>query len=415
MAPRRDVRKAVGADDALTEEAIAQGVNAALRLLVDSGQVALAISALRTRGLDGFLNALDWDNFSAELTEALQTPIGGVYLSKAFRAMQDLSSATALLDFEALEGRAINFATTQAGARVVQVTREVREQVRGITILGQLGGFTGKEQARLISQFIPLHSRFAQAVENTFTRTLESAVRDGKTLEQARTAAANAAEKQAKRLTRVRADAIARTETLTASNTGRFEGWAAEIQGGNYSAESRKEWVAGTNACDVCDPSTGEVVMWDQPFENGKMMPPMHVNCRCTAVLLPPEVALRGPTSPTSPAALDEQKRRRQQQRAEGKEPGGSSAPAARKPHKNPESAPDRKLNAGDITNAQGQAIAASSLAVTRGQITMAEHRKYTRSITGTDSKGRLVREPAPISYDASGGVVIPSSGRTVA
>lgn len=411
----RSLQKAIGSDDALTEEAIARGVSAALGLLVDSGQLAAAVTALRSRGLEAFLNMLDWDQFSADMTDALQTPLAGVYLSKAFRAMQDLSEATAFLDFEALEGRAINFATTQAGARVVQVTREVRDQVRGITILGQLGGFTAKEQARLVSQFIPLHSRFQQAVENTFTRTLDASVRDGKTLDVARGLAAAAAEKHAKRLTKTRATAIARTETLTASNTGRFEGWAAEIRAGNYSADSRKEWVAGTNACDVCDPSTGEVVPWDQPFENGVMMPPMHVNCRCTAVILPPSIELRGPTAPTSPEALAEAKRRRAQQRAEGKEPDGPSVPRPHAVHKRPASNPDRPLNAGDVTNAQGQAIASSALAAARGQITMAEHRAYARSVTGTDSTGRQVRDPAPITYDASGGIVLPNTGRTVA
>lgn len=53
--------------------------------------------------------------------------------------------------------------------------------------------------------------------------------------------------------------------------------------------------------------------------------------------------------------------------------------------------APDRRLNAGDLTAEQGNTIAAMAQAVSRGELTNAEYRRRVREITGTDTRGRSV------------------------
>jgi hypothetical protein len=130
-------------------------------------------------------------------------------------------------------------------------------------------------------------------VDNTWRRTYERLIRDGQSESAARIAADRAADRQAVALLRARAEAIARTEIMTSANTGRFEGWAASIASGIDPVDSVKEWITGGNPCPDCDPAHGEVVRWDQEFSTGVVMPPLHVNCRCTATLLPPSVGVR--------------------------------------------------------------------------------------------------------------------------
>jgi hypothetical protein len=52
------------------------------------------------------------------------------------------------------------------------------------------------------------------------------------------------------------------------------------------------------------------------------------------------------------------------------------------------------RLTAADVTPEQGRQIAASAMRAARGEITQAEHRKFVRELTNTDSRGR--RRPTP-------------------
>lgn len=384
------VAKAKGADDEATERAIADAVQAALAKVSSSPAIeSVAMSEFRRAGAGGLADVLDMAGLAQDLTDALRNPLAGVYLAKAFNSMVDLDDATAVLNLADLEPRAIAFATAQAGKRVVQITEDIRQNVAAVVTLGQEGKLTVPKMRSRIRDFIPMLPRHAAAAQKTYETQYARLMKDGKTAEEADKGAQQAFDAAATRYKRVRAEMIARTETITASNTGRFEGWAADIADGVYSTSSRKEWVAGHKPCDVCDPSTGEVVMWDQPFENGAMMPPLHPNCRCTAVLLPPDTPLRGPSAPTAP-------QRRADQRAEGKTPDGPTVP--HKPHKDPVSDPDKRPTAGDITNEQGKDIADSAMSAVSGKITQAEHRRNVRTITGTNTEGQKVRPAGQVN-----------------
>jgi hypothetical protein len=65
---------------------------------------------------------------------------------------------------------------------------------------------------------------------------------------------------------------------------------------------------------------------------------------------------------------------------------GPSNVPAPKAPP-----APDRRLDAGDLTAEQGREIAALAQAQARGELTAAEYRRRVRAITGTDTRGRRV------------------------
>ena len=73
---------------------------------------------------------------------------------------------------------------------------------------------------------------------------------------------------------------IARTETLRASNYGRYDTWKrSRVVVG-------KEWVTAFDdrTCPECELCNGDQAPINKPFNCGVLMPPLHPNCRCTAI-----------------------------------------------------------------------------------------------------------------------------------
>lgn len=88
-----------------------------------------------------------------------------------------------------------------------------------------------------------------------------------------------------------RAERIARTEVMKASNAGQQNLWDQAVEGGMLSGNEKKEWIVTPDdrLCAVCEPMDGVVVPMDEPFDvNGELMlePPVHPNCRCTVGLV---------------------------------------------------------------------------------------------------------------------------------
>lgn len=334
--------KAQGGDDEKAARELAKRIAAALDALAASATSKTAQSAISSGSANSLLRALDWDAFSTGFTDATLVPLAGVHLAKGLHAMNDLSPATAVLDFTMLEPRAISWATQHAGSMVTAISADIRGMVNDAITAALRDRVDVYTTARLIRDRIPLHDRFQQAVERTYDRVLTQQINAGKTAAQARELAMATAERQAQRLRTVRAETIARTEIMSASNAGRFEGWATQIAQGNVSADSIKEWTVGDEACpQICDALQGERVRWDEPFSSGDMMPPAHPGCRCTGVLLPPDVEK-----------------------------------AARS---NPDRAPRRH----DLTNAEGATIAADYLELRRGRRTQEQHQELVLQLTG--------------------------------
>ena len=84
-----------------------------------------------------------------------------------------------------------------------------------------------------------------------------------------------------------RADKIARTETMRASNEGLLETWAQAEEAGILTGTEQKEWITTPDdrLCPVCEPLDGVNVALDGTFSvDGAEIdaPPAHPNCRCT-------------------------------------------------------------------------------------------------------------------------------------
>ena len=91
-----------------------------------------------------------------------------------------------------------------------------------------------------------------------------------------------------KRQIKYRAETIARTESLRASNMGQRALWKqAQDQGLLEREIKRRLIVSGDDAtCEICASMSDEVVGLDEPFSDGSIDPPIHTDCRCSVGLV---------------------------------------------------------------------------------------------------------------------------------
>lgn len=81
-----------------------------------------------------------------------------------------------------------------------------------------------------------------------------------------------------------RAEMIARTEVMSASNEGQRQGWDQAVDNGLLPDDAKRVWIASeVGACDDCDELDGETADLDGDYPgDGADGPPLHPNCRCT-------------------------------------------------------------------------------------------------------------------------------------
>lgn len=89
-----------------------------------------------------------------------------------------------------------------------------------------------------------------------------------------------------------RAEVIARTETMRASNEGQIQLWDQATEAGLLTGDEKKEWIVTPDdrLCPICEPLDGVQVERDGSFDTdaGRVdNPPAHPRCRCTIGLAP--------------------------------------------------------------------------------------------------------------------------------
>jgi len=87
-----------------------------------------------------------------------------------------------------------------------------------------------------------------------------------------------------------RAETIARTETMAASNGGQREAWAQAVNDGLLNGDEEEEWITTPDdkTCPICLPMDGEKKPLGGKFNvDGAQIdgPPAHPRCRCTTGL----------------------------------------------------------------------------------------------------------------------------------
>lgn len=172
--------------------------------------------------------------------------------------------------FDVANPEAIAWAERNAARLVTNVTVEAQDAIRRVVVEGFANGVSPSETARLIRASIGLTERDAGAVMKRQLELLSQGVAN----------ATERAEKYAAKLTRARAQTIARTETMRAANEGQAQLWAQAKDAGLLTGGEKKVWIT-SDPCPICAELEGETVGLNEDFSIGSD-PPAHPNCRCT-------------------------------------------------------------------------------------------------------------------------------------
>lgn len=214
-----------------------------------------------------------------------------------------------MLDY--IDTRATEYARTRAASLVVEVDESNRRAIRQVIHDSFVRPVTVDDTARRLRSVVGLHSRWANAVIRYDDRTFRSLLSTGMDTDTARARTEILAKRYRDRLIRRRAEMIARTEIMQASNAARYMAWDAGSKTGYVDARSKKRWVAAPHGsrygepCPVCQENAGTEVPWNGTFQSGHSMPPAHPHCRCTATLIPPSRGLEGLPSQDMDAWLE--------------------------------------------------------------------------------------------------------------
>lgn len=188
--------------------------------------------------------------------------------------------------FRQVNARAVERATSAATARLVRAaTRGTKQAIReAVTraVSGEAGAASRGAASRAIRASLGLDPRRARAVTNYRLELERQGVGPAR--------AGAAAERYAQRLLRQRAATVARTEIMGSANEGRLAQWRQLQNQGFLPDDAERVWVVAPDdrLCDQCAPMDGQRVALDEPFDgpDGPIdAPPLHPNCRCTAVL----------------------------------------------------------------------------------------------------------------------------------
>lgn len=246
--------------------------------------------AWRASGTDpaSIMRGMPWAAWTEQVGR-VTAPLAAATAAAFGEEAQTIGKVSGILGFKIVDDVSVKYAQTQGSKLIASITESQRATVRTMVGESLRGDWTADQLGRRLRDTVGLHPAWATAVTRYEEKQNARLIREGKTPEEAAEIAAKRAAKKHKHLLKVRAENIARTEIQTASNLGKYATWDSAIGKGFASKDSTKEFSPGPGACEICAPITGEVVGWDQPFSNGKMMPPFHPGCRCTANLLPPD------------------------------------------------------------------------------------------------------------------------------
>lgn len=230
-----------------------------------------------------------WNNFLGSLDKSIPTLANQLAASANISAKALPKAIQISSSFTATDPRAIAWAQQRAGARILGITQESQKAVAETITRGLQGQLTRDEVIEGVTRVVGLDSRQAKALGTFYEKNLNLLLEQGLTYENAARAAKKLGEKYRSRLIKQRATRIARTETNAAANAGRMLSWAeADIQG-LLPVGSEKRWKTSQDErnCPTCRPMHNETVPWEGAFSTGDIMPPVHINCLCTAVIVP--------------------------------------------------------------------------------------------------------------------------------
>lgn len=222
----------------------------------------------------------------------------------------DLPKLELGIKFDILDPNALRYVQEYSGRLIVEVSQQTQHGIRALIESEFTEGISPQQQARRIRDRIGLttqQERFAQNYERTLRSAVSgevnpatgnpwtvgdvnerytlSPIRGAGGLVEARVDSAVATYRQ--RLLNMRADTIARTETLEAAHAGQEEHWRQLQSRGAIPPNAEREWKTRLDelTCPICAGLNGERAKIGGTYPGGFNRPPAHPNCRCTEAL----------------------------------------------------------------------------------------------------------------------------------
>ena len=243
-------------------------------------------AALRTGEMTRTEAALLLDRLPEALRERLRPVIGAALGVGAEGGREALRGTPAFaVEFARTNPSAVAWANQHAARLVTEVSESTRVGIRALVTTSQAEGRPVRWLARELREVVGLRASQVSAVDAFRLRLAAQGVDDVK-LERRVNRYADA---QLRR----RAVTISRTETLTATHEGQQRLWDAAADQGLLDRDAtQRVWIVTPDDRldeEVCEPMDEQTVGLEEPFTTGigttVMLPPAHVNCRCTVGL----------------------------------------------------------------------------------------------------------------------------------
>lgn len=255
----------------------------ALRREVTRMQTRLA-DAVAHKSADQVANMISTEAW-LDIQEPLQAELLAELLDAGSRVqLPPIRKAVINFSFDRSRDESARWAANEAGQLIREISDGQREMVKDLISRAQLSGISPGDVAREIRNGIGLTSGQAQWVSNFYERNLTANIANGMSVAAATDKAQAAADRYQEQVHRYRANTIARTEIMRANSEGRKEAWGQGVEGGWIDPGAQKEWIAESDACEICEPLSGMRVPLNEEFPEGD--PPAHPNCRCDLLLV---------------------------------------------------------------------------------------------------------------------------------
>jgi len=283
---------------------------------INEHQLIAAISSGSTRQLEQLINVR---GLQSQLERAMQDPLFRAIQAGAQGSIAALQARGINASFNAVRANVIRYAQTRAARLVTSVPEDVRTTIRLIVAIGASGRADVGQQARMIKEIIGLPRNWALAPLRFGDELREKMLTGNRTLGaiERRFSGADMAQIRsrvesgnltpdfinemesiyAQRLISLRAETIARTETLAATNFGVQDSWRQAAAAGDLPQDSKQFWIVTPDdrLCPICVEIPGmnpDGVGLDEPFDTPEGPvdgpPSPHPNCRCSIGLVLP-------------------------------------------------------------------------------------------------------------------------------
>ena len=230
----------------------------------------------------GAAKAIPWDTLWTEpILEAWEKDAAVVMVASRSQHMgkrrvaKDDVAPSENIPLQPSEELALQWLEEQGLGRVQAMTEQSRAAVIDVLDQGLREGWSIQRMVSGIRGIVGLNPRLAAAVTNRRALLERQGLPPGKV--------AAEVDRYRKKMVRVRAEMIARTETISARNEGQLQAWQTLQSTGDLPFSIKRVWIPASKCCDLCsDLGKEKPVGLLQPFSTGIMRPPAHPNCRCS-------------------------------------------------------------------------------------------------------------------------------------